>query len=259
MNGWDYLLAHPSSSSNLPDLQAVTAEVFEEMRRLCGIPSTTLDVQYDDGTIGDAPILAYARRTMFLKNDVWTPGVLSYPSLGEIVIRVNPNVPNGWFVDDGACRIGYQYDLKTVLRHELLHGFGLASSVTATGMGYVQNGECHPTLFDAVMQDAHGESATHECSLLVDRSAPVFVGGVQLYTPEEHQPGSSYSHHAGGGLLNAAIQPRQCLYVEQRQVDMLRSIGIECHRVYASEAGTGSFLPIFILVFIVTTCLVRRT
>ena len=141
ISGWSHY-SLTSKISLLPDLDEVTREVWSELKSMCEINDVTLDVKYDTGSIGSQPILAYASH-MFLRDGVFVPPVhvIFDPDLAKkavIKVRINPLVPNGWYVDDGKCNILFQYDLKTVLRHELLHGLGLSSSVIDIGMGYVQ-------------------------------------------------------------------------------------------------------------------------
>ena len=76
MSGWKFIQSHPQKSLGEPDLQEITNQVWEEINEHCQLNNVILDVQYDDGVIGDRPILAYASRTLFLDGDMWRSGAL---------------------------------------------------------------------------------------------------------------------------------------------------------------------------------------
>ena len=73
----------------------------------------------------------------------------------DIEVHFNPNVPNGWY-DGTNCDTGWRYDLRTVMRHELLHGAGLSSSIrhsaSQTSVGYTSLGQCYPTFYDTRLE-----------------------------------------------------------------------------------------------------------
>jgi len=115
-----------------------------------------------------------------------------------------------------------------------LHGVGVSSSVRegADGngltVGYSSGGACFPTIFDAAIHNASDDPAVHGCAL--DEHDAYYVGGVELFTPDHHNQGSSFSHHAHQGSLMYYTTPaRQCLRLGQVETDMLDAIGIACN------------------------------
>ena len=229
MNGWKYLQSHPQSATSTPDLQQIAGEVWEEINKDCHLNNVILDVQYDDGVIGDRPILAYASRTLFLDGSVWRSGALnSFGHLGSIRIRVNPVVPNGWYVDDGTCQSGYRYDLRTVLRHEIAHGIGVSSSITPDSVGYYYGTECYPTMFDSLVRDESNQSVVSACSHSHTVGTPAYINNIKLYNPPAYNAGSSYSHTDDKGLMWYAIEPMQCVGFDENTMQLLNAIGAQC-------------------------------
>ena len=242
---WDELEAHTyaTSDSHTPDLEKAVAAVWQSLTKVCDLPlSPNIDVAYDNELIGQQ-VLGYASRTMYLRQEpvpVWVPSLFftEYDNI-DIRLRINPKVPNGWYwagadANADACDTGWRYDLHTVLLHELLHGVGISSSVRegADGngltVGYSSGGACFPTMFDAAIHDASDDPAVRGCTL--DKHGAYYVGGVELFTPEHHNQGSSFSHHAHqGSLMYYSIPARQCLRLGQVETDLLDAIGIACN------------------------------
>ena len=257
---WDELEAHAYATSNthIPDLEKAVAAVWQSLTKVCDLPlSPNIDVAYDDELIGQQ-VLGYASRTMYLRQEpvpVWVPS-LFFPEYDNIDIRlrINPKVPNGWYwagadanadANADACDTGWRYDLHTVLLHELLHGVGISSSVRegADGngltVGYSSGSACFPTMFDAAIHDASDDPAVHGCTL--DEHGAYYVGGVELFTPDHHNQGSSFSHHAHrGSLMYYSIPARQCLRLGHVETDLLDAIGITCN---ASSNPVPNLVP----------------
>ncbi len=229
MDGWKFLQSHPQTALGIPDLQQIAQEVWEEINRECHLNNVILDVQYDDGVIGDRPILAYASRTLFLEDGIWRSGALnSFGHLGSIRIRVNPTVPNGWYVDDGTCQSGYRYDLRTVLRHEIAHGIGVSSSITPDSVGYYYGTECYPTMFDSLMRDESNTNIVSACSHSHTVGSPTYVNNIKLYNPPVFNKGSSYSHTDEKGLMWYAVEPMKCIGFDGNTLQLLNAIGANC-------------------------------
>ena len=149
---WQYLEQHPAKAVQVPDVQTVANEVWNEINSLCSLNPVELRVQYNFVKFSKPEyhyVLATASRTMFLIDNKLQSGALNkYNLTGSIYIDINPYVPNGWNVDTGVCNIGNHYDLRTVLRHEILHGIGISSSITPDRVGYSIGDFCYPYAFD---------------------------------------------------------------------------------------------------------------
>ena len=122
---WHYLEQHPVEKSEEADVEKVAQEVWSEINSLCDLNPVEIHAEYNYEKFRKPEYsyaLATASRTMFLIDKQWRSGALNkYNMTGSIHIDVNPYVPNGWNVDSGVCNVGQHYDLRTVLRHEILH------------------------------------------------------------------------------------------------------------------------------------------
>lgn len=229
MSGWDFLVAHPTNVGALPDVHTLALELWNDLKKTCQFNEIHLDVAYDEGTIGDRHILAYAARTLFLEDDHFVSGALSKRGyLGNVRIRVNPNPPNGWYVDDGTCNSGYRYDMKTVLRHELLHGIGISSSIRTSGAGYFLGAQCYPTIFDTLVEDQQHHKVVDGCLHTHTPGEDYFVDGVRLYNPPTFNEGSSMSHSNTPGLMWYAVPPMQCIDYDEDTWRFLHALNASC-------------------------------
>jgi len=109
---FESLRSTPEKVLPLPDLERVVQDVWQEFKNSCDINSVVLNVRYDYDLFSQIEFLntlAVADRTMWLINGVWVPAALLPEHLrylgGSIDVKLNPYVPNGWFVDDGTCQI----------------------------------------------------------------------------------------------------------------------------------------------------------
>lgn len=255
---WDSLITDKERPLALPDVAQIAEDIWLDLKELCSLNSVKLDVAYDWKIFqepGYASTLAYASRTMWLINDEWVSTALTgHDGLdGYIWIRVNPFVPNGWFVDDGNCNIGNHFDLKTVLTHEILHGVGLSSSLRESGLGYFHNEICYPLQFDTSIQSEDGINTVQGCNLTTATTGDLYMNNVQLFNPETFISGSSYSHTTKG-LMYAYIPARTCLGLDMESVAMMEGLGAECGEVvfYSNLSSSGriylSFMSIMLLI-----------
>lgn len=267
MDLWNFLESHPmhSEQQQLPDVYKIALEEWLRLKHICRLNDVQLIVDYDaDYFLHRKGVLAVASRTMFLIDNVWTSGALnSYGAKGSIIIKVNPFVPNGWYVDDGSCNIGYRYDLRSVLRHELVHGAGFSSSVTDTSVGYEYAGKCFPTTFDQNIILKNGNSFVNGCTLTESRASDVFIGDVQLYNPPTFLAGSSFSHTHDNGVMFFSVPPMTCIDFDKNAFSVLNSLGARCpnydsvstHYTTISSASYGTVLNLYILfLFIIIKC-----
>ena len=255
MSQWHYLERHPAAVVEV-DLEKTAEEVWNEINALCELNPVDIRVQYNHAKFSKPEyhyVLATASRTMFLIDNKLQSGALNrYGLTGEIIIDINPYVPNGWNVDAGTCNIGNHYDLRTVLRHEILHGIGISSSITPDKIGYSFGDLCYPYAFDTVMQTSSGSQVVSGCHLLTELHSDMYVDDVQLYNPANFQLGSSLSHTDRPGLLFYGIPSRQCLPFDDASLTMLNALGGKCAVSYpvgiTSSAGETSLWGIYIAV-----------
>ena len=271
---WAALKAVPEKSLPLPNLERLTSKVWSEINALCDLNQVTLNVNYDPSLFLQANYLntlAVASRTMWLVNDVWTPTAMLPRQLnhlsGNIDIKVNPYVPNGWFEDDGRCNIGNHFDLKTVLRHEILHGIGVASSfqINATSqeqVGYLSGGVCYPFVFDTKVKTVSGAQVIDGCDILPGKSIKnnLYVNNIRIYNPSVYSPGSSYHHvDLPGTLMYYGIPSKQCLYIDRGTIELLNGLGVECQGttigIPSAANEIKNYYSLFILIIMSIKCL----
>ena len=277
LSQFESLRSTPEKVLPLPDLERVVQDVWQEFKSSCNINSVVLNVHYDYdlfSSLNYLNTLAVADRTMWLIDGVWTPAALLPEHLrylgGSIDVKLNPYIPNGWFVDNGQCNIGNHFDLKTVLRHEFLHGIGVSSSFkienNTEDVGYpTSSGGCYPFTMDLVMETASGEKVVSGCNIQSHVTDPLFVNGVEIYKPTVYDPGSSY-HHAAvpNTLIYYGIPARKCMYIAQTEKALLEGIGAECTGNFAAvvtPSGASRDAPdfsVFILVVFLTICLITH-
>ena len=227
--GWAEAAKHVETPMyvSTTELQTVADEIWAELQHQCAIPkAANIEVFMDVTQMG---VLAFTRRTFLLMDDMWKPSIMSDYSGVDIEIHFNPNVPNGWYNGDD-CNTGWRYDLRTVMRHEMLHGAGLSSSIrrsaTATTVGYELGGQCYPTFYDTRLVSG-GVPIVDGCNY-VGGPGTVYMAGRSVYVPREYQAGSSYSHHDEDGLFRWQLAPKQCSTYNDAEFDMLEGLDYDC-------------------------------
>lgn len=232
-NYWTELERHPMRVEPITG-PVVTETLFRQwnyLKEMCaGLPDNVKIHSFLDDDLRGTYVLAWASKSLELKNGTWyptlhTPGYTSY----DIIIGVNPAVPNGWHTGDDCHNIGYRYDLGTVMLHELLHGIGISSSMTADyTLGYNFKSTCYPTHFDTLLEGVHGP-VTDGCTYTGTPGEPLFVNGVELYHPTIFERGSSLSHHAyPGNVMYAALPPRACMGLGAYEIHLLEALHVHC-------------------------------
>lgn len=233
---WTFLETHPVFNRMTFDntqLNEIVYEEWDRLRSLCPSLDANVNIQATfDNSLSGSTTLAWASQTMFISGNVWYPALTNFFYNGyDFKIGVNPNPPNGWF--DGNCdEISYRYDLRTVIRHELLHGIGLSSSISFQNswqVGDYQSSFCFPRLFDTTIKDSNGNYVVSGCNIGDITNKNLYVGGVPLYNPSTFNPGSSLSHHNYPGFLfYFRSEPMKCIYMSDYEVRMIREIGVQC-------------------------------
>ena len=255
VSDWEYLGMHSVenkvSTENI-DLDSIANEewLFLRSKFPCIPTSPKINIKFDTG-ISDTRILAYASANLHLNsNGVWVSQLFeaylqnrnsSMSFFSDITIRVNPTVPNGWFVassPDAPCAdISYRFCLRTVLRHEILHGFGFASSIKQTNgvwsVGYnFQNDPslCYPYLYDTMIRDEYNNSIITGCNITDISNKKLFINDVPLYNPSSYKEGSSISHHdIQNNLMYFSLPAQQCLNIGEYEEKVLQELGVMCN------------------------------
>ena len=232
MSGWSYLESHPAHYHDpLPDVAKIAQEEWLVLSYFCNLNEVDLHVYYDADFFENTNSLAAAYRLIWFIDGKWKSGALNrHGEKGRIVIRVNPNVPNGWYNDDGSCNTGYRFDMRTMIRHELLHGIGITSSIREDSVGYTlpHTSICALPELDEHMHTADGGPYLSGCSFTETRMPDAFVSDVQLFNPFIYMPGSSFHHTAEQGILYYAMRPGVCMQYDQNALTLLNEIGAEC-------------------------------
>jgi len=276
LSQFESLRSTPEKALPLPELERIVEDVWSEFTSSCDINSVVLNVHYDYdlfSSLNYLNTLAVADRTMWLINGVWVPAALLPENLrylgGSIDVKLNPYIPNGYYVDDGTCEIGNHFDLKTILRHEFLHGIGVSSSFKiqngTENVGYpTTSGGCYPFLMDTQMRTVSGNAVIDGCSVQssVSIQDDLFVNGVKIYNPDRYDPGSSY-HHASvpNTLIYYGIPARKCMYIHTVEKELLEGIGAECTGNFVGVGITGGAsrgvpnFSVFISIFFSVKCL----
>lgn len=259
VSGWSELESHDNGERvPLPPLSVVVDMNWKKLRKICpGLPETVeVDIDFDED-LSSKHVLGYASRTMFLNNSRWVSSLMFEEYDGtDVKIRINPGVPGGWYFDNSSvCDIGWQYDLSSVVMHEIIHGIGISSSITGSSVGYMVGDHCYPTLYDTKIRDTLGY-VVDGCSMR--RGMKYTMGSVPLYVPDIHNPGSSYSHHnVQGHAMYYKIAPRKCTTVGVHEISMLRELGVDClDNSLVQSDGFSNSLHVVIL-FFCCVCLMR--
>lgn len=247
-----FLESHPVNETAIhdSDLISVTHQVWKEVASLCPkiLKNASLNVFFDSSLEG-TNILAWNTRPMVLINEV-LKARRDYMTIG-----VNPHPTNGWFFGENCTDISYRYDLRSVLRHEILHGLGVASSIRKTNniwdIGYLVNDKCYPTLYDTVITDIIGEKVVEGCTFKKNiNGQKVFINGVELFNPISYNP-SALSHHAyEGELMYWSLAPMKCTRIQDHEIKILSALGMDCQYIEPDQQSVALLLtPLMLSLF----------
>ena len=208
-------------------LKQIAREEWVKISQMC--PSLRLDANIDiafDYSLVDTDYLAWNSHSLMLQGGILMP-------TQDMTIGVNPEVQNGWHLSENCSNITYQYDLRTVLRHELIHGIGMGSSIIKrSNIWYVgqSNGQsCYPRLYDTLIEDSLGDKIIDGCSFSKSiQSRNIYINGVKLYNPIFYD-GSSISHHVySGELMYKALPYGTCIPIASNEFKILSALGLDC-------------------------------
>lgn len=225
-----FLESHPINETAVheTDLIEITHEVWKEVSSICPkiLKNASLNVFFDYSLEGTGT-LAWNTHPMRILN-----GVLK-ARRDYMTIGVNPHPTNGWFFGKNCTDISYRYDLRSVLRHEILHGLGVASSIHKTNniwkVGFEVNGECFPTQYDTLMTDIIGDKIVEGCTLKKNiNGQKIYIDDVELFNPISYNP-SAFSHHNyEGELMYWRLSPMKCMRIKEHETKILSALGMDC-------------------------------
>lgn len=239
------LKKHPMKAENVTadELQwIITEEWMKLINDDCSNldPGARINAAFDYTLVGTTT-LAWASYTALLIDGVWIPSIATLEYSGyDFMIGVNPEPPNGWHISDKCDDISYRYDLRTVIRHEMLHGLGIGSSITKNGVwrvGYNFEGNCYPTRYDTLIEDQYGNKMVNGCQIQPLDGKRLYINGVRLFHPSTYSQGSSLSHHTyTDKLMFWRLPAMKCIDIEEPEFKMLAALSVQCSGVYYSPA-----------------------
>jgi hypothetical protein len=246
------LKKHPMKSYNVSEIQLqwIVIEEWAKMVASCPEldPGANIHAVFDN-TLENTNVLAWASQTILLVDGIWIPSIATFDYMGyDFMIGVNPNPTNGWHISDDCSDIGWRYDLRSVLRHEILHGIGIGSSISKSGstwsMGHVHNGQCYPRHYDTMIVDANGNNVVDGCTLSDIQGKNIYIDGVKLFNPSIFNPGSSISHHVyPNELMFWMLPPMKCLDIGVHEAKILNRLGLRCSN-FSLSAAKQATVPI---------------
>ena len=256
-SGWDQALLHPLPPTHVTvtDVREIAAEIWNEIAEECNMrKDVNISVDMD---LHEDGVLAATRRTLVLNDQMWKPSVMFDYPWTDIEVHFNPDVPNGWHVDEG-CSGAWRYDLRTVMRHELLHGAGLSSSIRpgngAYRVGYgSRENTCYPTFYDTRLE-SNGVPVVDGCTYHPSGSE-IYMAGRKIYVPRQYRSGSSFSHHAESGLFQWRMSPSMCHKLGDAEYDMLEGLGYDCTVGYTRSGQSRNRADLLLLMLIASATL----
>lgn len=224
------LKTHPMKieALNQSTLEEITADEWYKLVDMC--PKLELDANiniYFDESLISTDVLAWCYHSLKVVGDVLMP------TRNDMTIGVNPEPVNGWHISENCTNISYRYDLRTVLRHELLHGVGMGSSIMKTNniwsIGETIDNICYPRYYDTLIEDIIGDKIIDGCSFKKNiQSQNIYINDVKLFNPIFYNP-SSISHHVyAGELMFWQLPPMECIKIASHEFKILSAMGLDC-------------------------------
>lgn len=133
----------------------------------------------------------------------------------DATVVINTNLLSRMNLDQTKAPTSSEYDLTTVLEHELLHAMGF------TGYLGTSSGGAFYTSFDKEVQFINGNP------FFVGKNAEAVYGGPVPLAPASAGAGSAYYHvNVSGDLMSASLAPGQVKTVSALDAAILKDIGI---------------------------------
>ncbi|MEO0557768.1 MAG: hypothetical protein AAF170_06245 [Bacteroidota bacterium] len=202
--------------------------------------------ELDPVTLGSAGPFLHRNFEGAPVRDVWIPAALADVYAGRDLSPGRPDIEAtfnaafaAWDLDPSTAPLPGQYDLYTVVLHEIGHGLGIIGGFTVVdGEGVLEDGEGAdgPYLYDQFAVDDVGRSLLTspvypvgsvvlgealQSAVAFDGAAvqQVFAGAAPLYAPSLWVTGGSYSHldesafpeGTADGLMTPFIRPRETI------------------------------------------------
>lgn len=215
-----------SAPVNISTVSNIIENEWNRLRIKCPSIKKNVNIQIGLNDTFDTT-LAHVSFADVIENGVMEPSTLYDYDTIDMQIILNSNPMNGWHIGD--CKnIGVQYNLETVIRHELLHSIGLASTFNGTAFGRWHENKCYLRRYDKEISDVFGNKLVDKCEMnLHDKE--LYINGIRLYNPSVFFPGSSLSHHVYiDHLMHWQLSPSKCLDMKEEEVKMLSAVGVNC-------------------------------
>ena len=204
-----------SAKHSLFDLDTMAENALARISNECpGLPNLTYTMQWKDMS---RDTLGYTQTYYQWNVSNWIPAY-------QFDIYLNPTIH--WW--NGECDgISWnEYDVQTVVLHEMLHGLGFLSTIRSDKKAF-------PSNFDVLIQDENGQSlvtqsGTYSGTYTGTFGQNVYIDNVQLYNPSSYNSGSSLSHvHKSQNVMSwYQSSCHRDLDVDTKTI--LRRIGYNC-------------------------------